>query len=144
MIYLKRIFSKTPDIAIIQFLRYGFSSGIAFAIDFSLLAYLSYMSINIFIANIISFLSGLAVTYILSNIWVFTGAKRKNKYIEFLVFAAVGIAALGINELILYIFHIELGIHHLISKVIAAGFTVIFNYILRRTILYSKKSGEVS
>lgn len=144
MKYLKRIFSKSPDNSVIQFLRYGFSSGIAFALDFTLLAVLNAAGLNLFIANIISFLSGLTITYILSNIWVFTGAKRKNKYVEFAVFVAVGLAALGVNELILYVFHINFGIHPLIAKIIAAGVTVIFNYVLRKTILYSKKAGEES
>ena len=140
MQYIKRIFSNKPDTAFIQFLRYGFSSAAAFAVDFSLLVLLTFSGINVFIANIISFLSGLAVTYILSNIWVFTGTKRKGKYVEFFIFALIGVAALGVNELILFIFYKNIGLHHLISKVIAAAVTVLFNYILRKTILYSKKT----
>ncbi len=144
MNYLKRIFSNSPDTSFIQFLRYGLSSGIAFAVDFSILAILtsSGLGLDVFIANIISFLAGLIIVYIFSNTWVFTGIKRKNKYVEFFVFAFVGIAALGVNELVLFLFFKKIGLHHLISKIIAAGVTVIFNYVLRKTILYSKKAGE--
>ncbi len=143
MNFLKRIFSNKPDTNFIQFLRYGVSSGIAFLIDFSLLALLTKLGVNVFISNMISFLVGLGVVYYFSIIWVFTGTKRKSKYIEFLVFAAVGIAALGVNELVLFMFYKKVGLHHLIAKIIAAGVTVIFNYILRKTILYSKKSEVV-
>ncbi len=140
MNFLKRIFSNKPDTNLIQFLRYGVSSGIAFLVDFLIITVLTMIGVNVFISNVFSFLSGLAVVYYFSVVWVFTGTKRANKKIEFLIFAAVGIAALGVNELILFIFYKKVGIHPLISKVIAAGVTVIFNYILRKTILYSKKS----
>lgn len=144
MNYFKRIFSNKPDNNIIQFLRYGIASAVAFLFDFLLLAILVESGMAVLISNIISFMIGLSITYVFSITWVFTGSKRKSKYIEFLLFTVVGILAMGVNELILFVFYVKVGFHHLIAKIIAAGVTVLFNYILRKTLLFSKKiNGDI-
>ncbi len=80
------LIKKTDDI-IIQFFRYGFAGGIAFAVDFSLLYILTdFFHIYYLVSAAISFIPGIAVNYVLSIHWVFNNRVLKNKSAEFFFF----------------------------------------------------------
>ena len=88
-----------------QLCRYTFVGAIAFAFDFaSLFALTHFGGIHYLVAAGIAFLIGLSVNYALSIKWVFSRRSIGDKRMEFLLFALIGLAGLGLNELFIWIF----------------------------------------
>jgi putative flippase GtrA len=83
-----------------------------------------------------SFISGLAVGYSLCVAFVFKFRRLKDRRIEFLSFAAIGAVGLLINTLVMGFAVKYLGMHYLIAKCAAAGFTFAWNFLSRRTLLF--------
>ena len=92
----KKIFYGASDNLLIQFVRYFFVGGFAFIVDFGLLYILSeYAGLHYLLSATLSFIAGLVVNYIISCIWVFNNSKFRNRIVEFLFFAAIGVVGLG-------------------------------------------------
>ena len=88
----KKIFYGASDNLLIQFVRYFFVGGFAFIIDFGLLYILTeYAGLHYLLSATLSFIAGLVVNYIISCIWVFNNSKFRNRIVEFLFFAAIGV-----------------------------------------------------
>jgi putative flippase GtrA len=85
-----------------------------------------------------SFLSGLAVGYSLCVALVFKFRRLKDRRLEFLSFAAIGAVGLLINTIVMGFTVRYLGMHFLIAKCAAAGFTFAWNFLSRRTLLFAE------
>ena len=90
-----------------QIVRYLVTGGLAFVVDFGLFALCLYVfDWHYLLANLVGLIAGLIINYILSVVWVFVACKRvleKNKGLEFSLFALVGIAGVGINQLLMFL-----------------------------------------
>lgn len=84
----------------------------------------------------ISFLLGLVVNYALSRTWVFCNRTMSNTTLEFTVFAAIGLAGLGLNELGMWLLASKAGIQYLLAKLITAGFVYVWNFGTRKYALF--------
>lgn len=121
----------------IQFIRYSVVGSAALAIDFAALFLLThYAGIHYLKSAAVAFLAGLAVNYALSTIWVFSSRKQRNRLLEFAVFAAVGVAGLGLNELGMWLFTGRLQIHYMWAKAITAAVVYIWNFGARKAALF--------
>ena len=128
---------------IFQLIRYGFVGGIAFVADyFSLYAFTEYIGIPYLVSAAIAFMIGLTVNYVLSNIIVFTTHRLQNKWLEFAIFAIIGVIGLGLNELIMYCASELIGLHYMISKLISTALVFFWNFFARKLTLFYKKSDE--
>ena len=128
---------------IFQLIRYGFVGGIAFVADyFSLYAFTEYMGIPYLVSAAIAFMIGLTVNYVLSNIIVFTTHRLHNKWLEFAIFAIIGVIGLGLNEIIMYCASELIGLHYMISKLISTALVFFWNFFARKLTLFYKKSDE--
>lgn len=84
------------------------------------------------------FVAGATVAYILSIRWVFKARAFGNAPVfEFLTFVGIGIAGLGITQLVLWIGVTKFGLLAEAVKLAAAVVTFIFNYIARKTLLFA-------
>ena len=103
------------------------------------------------------FIVGLAVNYIVSTYWVFAKAKVKNRIIDFIGFAVIGIIGLGLTQLIIEPFS-TLGMfgtgwfvqwqifggllpadkYYIVGKVLAVVIVYMWNFFARKFILYRK------
>ncbi len=127
------------NVVIKEALGYTVVSAFALLIDFAIL----YVLVHFFswwylAAATASFLSGLAVGYSLCVAFVFKFRRLKDRRIEFLSFAAIGAVGLLINTLVMGFTVRYLGIHYLIAKCAAAGFTFVWNFLSRRTLLFAE------
>ncbi|MDQ1297454.1 MAG: hypothetical protein QG611_1436, partial [Bacteroidota bacterium] len=117
--YISIIHSVTrgkTDNTFIQLIRYTFVGGLAFIIDFGTLFILTeYLNIHYLISAGIAFILGLTINYLISTIWVFSIRSFNNQSLEFLLFAFIGIAGLGLNELFMLLFTDLLLIYYLFS-----------------------------
>ena len=123
-----------------QLLRYTFVGGLAFLVDFGTLFILTeYVHVHYLVSAAIAFIFGLTVNYILSVKWVFNIRTVGNRWLEFLLFALIGLVGLGLNELFLWIITEILVIYYLISKIITTIIVYFWNFFARKYLLFNKK-----
>lgn len=119
-----------------EFVRYFGASACALALDAGLLALGRLVGLPYPLAAGIGFLAGLALAYWLSVRWVFTERSLENKVAEFGTFAIVGVAGLGLTELILHLGIEAMGWSLPVSKTVSAGIVFLFNFGLRKALLF--------
>ena len=126
-----------------QFLRYLVTGGFAFVADFGLFALCLYgFGWHYLLANLVGLVAGLVLNYLMSVLWVFTACKRilkTQKGIEFVLFALVGIAGVGINQVLMYLMVDGLGLNEMLSKMVAAVLVLMWNFGARKLILFKKR-----
>jgi len=119
--------------------KYAAASAYAFIIDITVLFILvHYFSWWYVAASTTSFLVGLLVGYVLSVTLVFKYRRLNDKRIEFASFAGIGVVGLAINAAVISFGVKILGVHYLIGKCGAAGFTFVWNFLARRQFLFVK------
>ena len=119
-------------------LRYFIASLLALAVDVAILsACLRLLHLSLAWSASVGFAMGAVVAYVLSIRWVFRDRSFRNAPgIEFFTFVAIGIAGLGVTQLVLWL---GVGLLHLLPeavKLAAAGVTFAFNYIVRKSLLF--------
>ncbi|MHB1484728.1 MAG: GtrA family protein [Saccharofermentanales bacterium] len=154
MMNVKELFLYETDKTSVQFFRYLFVGGIAFAADFGTLAFLvevsGFRDMELQAAAI-AFIIGLTVNYLISKYWIFKNHRITNKVIEFAIFALIGLVGLGINELIILFFQkvlseylvfgnlISAKQYYLIGKVFSTVIVFVWNFAARKIILFRVK-----
>lgn len=141
---VKKLRNRFPRKSLMgQFLRYMVTGGVAFVADFGLFALCLYgFGWHYLLANLVGLVAGLVLNYAMSILWVFTACKRilkTQKGIEFVLFALVGIAGVGINQLLMYLMVDGIGINEMVSKMIAAVLVLMWNFGARKLMLFRGK-----
>ncbi len=126
-----------------QFVRYLVTGGLAFAVDYGLFV-LCYdkFGLHYLIANLVGLVAGLVINYIMSVVWVFSECKRvleNKKTAEFGIFAVVGIAGIGINQLLMYLMVGNLDWNAKVSKIVAAALVLMWNFGARKLMLFRER-----
>jgi putative flippase GtrA len=120
-----------------QFVRYVVVGGLAFVVDFSVLFLLTEeLGLHYLVSASIAFLLGIVTNYLLCIAWIFDYRALNNRAHEFALFFAIGIAGLLLNNLLMFILTEFLDCHYLLSKAGAAALILIFNFSLRRSLLF--------
>jgi putative flippase GtrA len=136
----EKLLKDKTDNTLIQLFRYTFVGGIAFIFDFSTLYLLTeFFQVYYLISAAIAFLLGLTINYVLSIFWVFKTRVIKSKWLEFGIFALIGIIGLGLNELIIWTFTEYVGFHYMASKIVSTVIIYLWNFFTRKYILYNKR-----
>lgn len=139
---IKTLFKEKTTNSFIQFFRYVFVGGFAFVVDAAVL-WLCEKFTHYMIAAAIAFIAGLAANYFLSIFFVFSESEQvKNKAKEFIVYAVIGVIGLGLTEVIMYILTDLCHFYFMLSKIVAAIIVLIWNFVARKKILYSKQEDE--
>lgn len=124
-------------------MRYLFTGGLAFVIDFGLFALCLYVfEWHYLLANLAGLVAGLILNYALSVGWVFTACERKlqnKKTAEFAVFALVGFVGVGLNELLMLLMVDVFAWQEMLSKMAAAIIVLLWNFGGRKLILFKEK-----
>jgi len=129
-------------VAIQEAFRYATVSACAFMIDISLLFILvHYLCWWYAAAATTSFLVGLLVGYVLSVTLVFKYRRINDRCIELASFAGIGVVGLAINAAVISVGVKILGVHYLIAKCGAASFTLVWNFVARRQLLFVQRRG---
>ena len=126
-----------------QFLRYLVTGGLAFVVDFGLFALCLYIwEWHYLLANLVGLVAGLVLNHTMSIVWVFTACERtleKRKVMEFTLFALVGIAGVGINQLLMFLMVGVFDWNEMLSKMIAAVLVLMWNFGARKLMLFREK-----
>jgi putative flippase GtrA len=142
----KGLFYRKTDNIFIQFFRYCFVGGLATVAEGGALWLIQHFLFReaqgfwVFASQAIAFVIGLVVNFVLSKLFVFQEKSEKtNAAGEFLTYAVVGVVGLGIKELLLWLFHIQIGWHYMLVWVVSTIIVLVWNYAGRRLLLYRKK-----
>lgn len=124
-----------------EFIRYFAASSVALVFDVgSLWLFTHTLEIPYLVSGALAFLIGLVVVYALSIFWVFERRRVENKKAEFLIFAAIGVFGLLINETTLWFFTGVLGLFYLLSKIISIVVVFSWNYGARKMLLFREST----
>jgi putative flippase GtrA len=119
-----------------EFSGYGVASAAALSVDMGLLWSIVHVGINYIVASVASFTAGAVVAYWLSITLAFRRHRLRDRRVELLGFIAIGVMGLIINTSVIYTAVQFLGLHYMLAKSVAAGFTFVFNFIVRRQLLF--------
>lgn len=130
------LFIKETTNVKLQFLRYVFVGGFAAVINIgSLFIFKEVFNLQYLLANIVGFILGLVVNYMLSRVLVFSKEKTNNQIFEFVTYAVIGVIGLGLDTCLMWFGTSIVGIYYLLTKIISTGIVFIWNFFARK-ILY--------
>lgn len=121
-----------------QFIRYFGVALVGYVFDFgSLIFFKQVLHVHYLLAATIGFTIGLAITYVLSNRYVFGESKLKSKRADFIAFALIGIVGLGVLNLLMWLLTGGFHINYIVSKVAATVVVYLWNFFARRALYKS-------
>ena len=128
---------SATNVLFVEFRKYVIVGGIAFAVDFTTLFLLtSVFHIHYLYSAAIGFVLGLTCNYVLSIRWVFSSRNVSNRYVEYGIFALIGVVGLGLNEGVIWLLTAGGGLHYTLSKIGAAGIVFLWNFSCRKFLLF--------
>ena len=144
---IKKLFVSPTDNAFVQFFRFVFVGGIATVVDI-LVATLTYtfcglqaaqlflcgFDLGVLLANVLGFLVGLTVNYLLSIVWIFRH-QNIDRVKEFFSFALIGVLGLAVKLLTVallerFVFDLETMLFGLIPMVtVVSGIATLVAFV---------------
>lgn len=132
----KKLFKEKTDNTFIQFFRYLFVGGFAAIVNIGMLfIFTDLLHLYYIMSNVLSFVLGLIVNYLLSKKFVFQEETSISQSKEFIIYAIIGIIGLGLDTLFVWLFTDITKIYYMISKLISTAIVFIWNFGARK-ILY--------
>lgn len=126
-----------------QLVRYCFSGGLAFVVDFGLLWFVTdILHAHYLIGAFFGYTAGLIITYLLSIKWIFSERKfSKQQGAEFVIFTIIGLCGLLLTQGCMYVFtEFVFGTnHYLYSKLLTAVLVSLFNFVMKKILLFTRK-----
>ncbi len=122
-----------------EFARYFVASAGALSVDAGLYRLGLQAGLAYQWAALIGFSAGAVVAYIASIAWVFEARTIRRAAVEFGLFVAIGVAGLLLTELLLWVQIDRFGWSKFWSKAGAAGLVFIFNFAVRKTLLFGTR-----
>jgi putative flippase GtrA len=122
-----------------EFVRYFAASALAFLVDVGLYRLALGLGSGYAMAACVGFVAGVALAYMLSVRWAFQARGLTDARAEFLVFALIGLAGLALTEALLWLQIDRLRVDRVLAKVLAAGAVFLFNFGLRKALLFTRR-----
>lgn len=141
-LFYKLVIEETNN-TLIQFIRYLFVGGIAAVVNIGgLYIFNTVFNIHYLVANVISFILGLVVNYLLSKKFVFSKETSFSKILEFSIYTIIGVIGLALDTLFMWIFTDKIQLYFMISKIISTVLVFVWNFLGRKLIyvIIEKKS----
>ena len=129
---LKKILTSSKTQA--QLIRYFVVAAVGLVIDFATVIFTKeILGLHYLVAACCGFILGLIITYVLSNRFVF-GTPKASQQKAFMLFALIGLAGLGILNLLMFLLTGKLDINYIASKALATIAVFMWNFIARKTL----------
>lgn len=126
----------------VQALRYAIAAFGGFAADYGALLLLKeWVGLHYLVAVPIAFVVGLAVNYLIGIWFVFRRGKLTLRR-ELALFVTISLLALAVTEGTMYALTDLLLVDYRISRIVSGAITYLFNFFLRRTVLYRSANTE--
>lgn len=131
---LTRLFSKYRNLIL-----YGIIGAICASIDFGVYSLLS-LWIPYLVANIISVHCGIFCSFYLNRNYNFKVKDNTGK--RFLSFYLVGLAGLGLSELLLFVLADKMGWHYIAAKLLTVVVVALFQFVLNKFVTFKTSKHE--
>ncbi|MDL2289188.1 GtrA family protein [Clostridia bacterium OttesenSCG-928-F22] len=115
-----------------ELFRFAITGGVSSLVNWGITAALKeLLLVDVIIASMVGFTISVVVNYLMSVLWVFKEANRKDRVTAFL-FIITSVIGLGLNTLFMWLFVDVAGIHYMVSLVLATILVMGWNYITKR------------
>ncbi|HMH69937.1 MAG TPA: GtrA family protein [Candidatus Saccharimonadales bacterium] len=117
-----------------KFIRFIISGGSAAIVEYGLFLLLSALYAPILVANTVSFLAGLVVSFTLNKVWVFSSkGALKRQFISYLLLALVNIV---IGNALIWLFVEYWGVHAFVAKLLVMIVIALWNYLFFSKLIF--------
>jgi putative flippase GtrA len=114
-----------------QLLRYGFAGSIGTALQYAMLVGLvQYAHAPAVAASTAGAIAGAIVNYALNHRWTFASARSHGHALP--RFAAVALAGIGINAIVMGAMLSLVGVHYLAAQIVATGVVFVASFLANR------------
>ena len=121
---------------ILQFCKFGMVGTFCFCIDYGLMILLTETHVmSYYASSAVSFTASVIVNYVLSMRFVFVAQEGMSKMQEIMIFIALSMVGLLLNQMIMF-FAVELlGMFYALAKIFATILVTAYNFISRKKFL---------
>lgn len=120
-----------------EFYKYLFSGGLAFLLNYGTFLFLyRSLSVHYLWAAGLGEASGILLAYYLSVKIVFKHRQVDNKKVELIIFTAVGLVGIVINEVAMYLMVDKLVLKAEVAKLLTTGLVLLWNFTVRKYLLF--------
>lgn len=135
---LHSVLFASTDNPWLHLLRYLCVGAMAFSIDFATLYLLvEWGHLHYLVAATIGFIFGSVISYTMSVYWVFAYRRIASRRTEMMIFFLIGVGGLLANNAVIWFFTEMAQFHYMQSKIFAAVLIFLWNFLARRTLLFS-------
>lgn len=127
-----------------EFLRYFAASVAALALDTAVFNMSLRLGINLAVSACLGFSLGLMLIYTISTRHVFSQRRMADRRHEFALFALIGGAGLLLTEALLWLLVRQIGVAPLAAKLGSACGVFLFNFALRKSLLFTSLNPTLS
>ncbi|WMJ84979.1 GtrA family protein [Oscillospiraceae bacterium LTW-04] len=106
-------------------------------VDYTVFLVLSYLSVNIYLSQVIAYSCGMLNSYVVNRSWTF-GSKKNFFSVQMLRFTVVNLSLLLISLGVLWLGS-QLGYNKLISKLGATAVTLVVGFVVNRLWVFNSK-----
>lgn len=122
-------------------LTYGFISALALAIDFAaMVAAKEWGGAHYLLAASVGLVFGTLVHYRLAKSHVFDASRIRSQTLEFAAYASIGLFAMLVSLVVIYVSTDVFGLDYRIAKAPAAIASFVFGYLARKHLLFESKT----
>lgn len=122
-----------------QLIKFGIVGAVSTLLDYGLMVlFTEIFGIYYLLSSTLSYMISLVFNYFASMKYVFRGKEDGNKLKEFVIFTVLCLMGMGINQLILWLIVENLGVDYRISKILATGVVMVWNFVTRKLFLEQK------
>jgi len=123
---------------ILKFLKFAAVGATGVIVDYGF-TYLfkEKFKVHKYLANSIGFTIAASTNYVLNRIWTFE-SDNPDIAVEYGEFLVISIIGLGLNNLLLWIFHSKFNLNFYVAKLVAIGFVTIWNFLANYFITFNQ------
>lgn len=123
-----------------QIVKFGMVGVGSTLLDYGLmLLFKEIIGFHYLLSSTLSYGISLVFNYFASMNYVFEGKEEISRKKEFLIFTVLCLMGMGLNQLVLWIIVEYAGIDYRISKVLATGVVMVWNFVTRKLFLERKE-----
>ncbi len=120
-----------------RFIKFGLTGVMNTLVDYTVFLMLSYLGINVYISQVVSYFCGMLNSYIVNRSWTF-GSKKDFFSAQMMRFIVVNLSLLLLSLGVLWS-GAQLGYGKLISKLGATAVTLVVGFIVNRLWVFGSK-----
>lgn len=132
---MQQLWRRLPE-GLRELVLYGVASALALGLDWGVLLVLTALGVNYLVASATGFTSGVVITYLASISVVFRHRPVADRKREFIGFIGVGFAGLVLTQGLMALWVEALHMTPGLAKIPTAGIVFLFNFTVRRALLF--------